>query len=112
MPNLIRNKQLLQNKTGGVLQPLAFLRPSFSLFRNEGYTFSQTTMVSITLNSYLILYFIANILLNRNDITTNPHLQCYSSAAQFSRDHRKKLETLPKDATLQKQDGGRIPSSI
>lgn len=112
MPNLIRNKQLLQNKTGGALQPLAFLRPSFSLFRNEGYTFSQTTVVSITLNSYLILYFIANILLNRNDITTNPHLQCYSSAAQFSRDHRKKHETLPKDATLQKQDGGRIPSSI
>lgn len=27
MPNLIRNKKLLQNKSGGALQPLAFIRP-------------------------------------------------------------------------------------
>lgn len=55
--------------------------------------------------------FIANISLNRNDVETNLYLQAYSSAAKFIIDHSKKHETLQKDATLQKQDGGRDPSS-
>lgn len=58
------------------------------------------------------MYFIANILLNRNDAAINLYLQAYSSAAKFITDHSKKHETLQKDTTLQKQDGGRDPSSV